>query len=149
MYRSISYAECLSSEMKSLGIVSIPVAVCAQLLEQNNEHNRVMQPGQVALNERRMTAPAQWQVSLDHMVSIATDNHLNNGQHRLQAAINTDTPLIVHLCVGCKPEAREGVDVNCARNTEAVNILGALDFWVLSLVLSSKIHCAAKSLYAS
>lgn len=86
--------------------------VAAELLRRN-EGNRCVRPIKVEHYARDM-AEGRWQFNGEPVI-VASSGELNDGQHRLSAVIDANTPVLMLVIFGVARESRLTVDQGAAR----------------------------------
>ncbi len=103
----------------------ITVEVATQLLE-NNGHNRKQTQNNIKVIEKALINN-EWQVS-GQTIIIALNGDLMDGQHRLQAVVNTGIPMYHLVCRGVEPSVFSVIDTGKARNgADTLSISGVAE----------------------
>lgn len=111
--------------------IEITPAMAQYILDNHNARNRPVSKGRVQKFSRKIRRGEVMVTSQG--ISFATDNSLNNGQHRLLACIATGMPIRTFVVFGETPEAFKVLDTQGARTgSDTLAVLGYTHTTVLA-----------------
>lgn len=102
----------ISTQMK-IDIVTMTPEMAAQILSEKNLRNRRLRPSVVRKYSHAIRT-GQWRLT-QQGVAIGSDGTLLDGQHRLAAIVDADTPIQIALATDCDPTTFSVLDTGMAR----------------------------------
>lgn len=126
----------------------------AEALLKKNTRNRKIKPLKVTEFADMMVA-GKWSTAADTPIKVALDGTLLDGQHRLQAIVESDVSLEMEIWTNCPPESQEFMDRGTARtlsndlqihgykNTSLVaSVVSAIDVYITTGGLTKIKNCS-------
>jgi len=111
----------------------------AIFLLSNNGQNRVMSPSRLALYESNLKK-GEWEFN-GQSISISKKGVLLNGQHRLQAIVNSGFSMEAVVCFGVEDDSYKTIDQGKKRNSaDFISRLNSSITFVEATTLSSAFH---------
>ena len=112
-------------------LIEITPKLAAALIEHKNNHNRAVNNARVDQYANDMRH-GEWRVN-GEAIKIAVDGQVLDGQHRLLAVLEADTPIQTLLITGLEPETQESMDQGKARGFhDVLKLRGEKDYNVLA-----------------
>lgn len=119
----LSRARNLAAGQMLAETIEITPAMAQYILDTHNKRNRPVSQGRIQKLARKIRAGEMLVTSQG--ISFATDDGLNNGQHRLLACVQTGMPIRVFVVFGETPKAFEVLDTQGSRTgSDTLAVLG-------------------------
>jgi hypothetical protein len=111
--------------MKTENII-INQKVARELLEKNKK-NRPIRPGYVTLLATEM-AEGRWRDNTGDSIKISKDDILLDGQHRLEAVLESKVTIKTTIATGVDPDAMDVIDIGMKRQASDILMLNDVKY---------------------